>query len=138
MKLVRSIVLCLFIATAMASCGDDDGDGIDGNLFGTWTKVSTVLRDCSNPNDNGSTPETCTDQACETLTMTDDLRYELSVLVRGQAQVERGIIQVSESQIRFLPENTTATRTFGYSVSANSMTLSNETVICIEDIVYDK
>lgn len=112
--------------------------GLIAISFGTWTRVCTVLRDCSNPNGNGSTSETCNDQARETLAMIDDLRYELSVLVRGQAEVERGLIQVSESQIRFLPENTTATRTFGYSVPANSLSLSNETVICTEDFVYDK
>ena len=137
MKRVGLLAICVLMAFCISACGGDEG-GIDTNLFGEWTKVRTVLRDCGNPSDNNSTTETCNDQICETLTMTDDLRYEMSVLTRGQAEIERGQIQVGETQIRFLPDNSTAVNIFSYTLSGSTFTLSNETVICTEDFVYNK
>ena len=138
MKRVGLISLCALIALTISACGGDDGGGIDTNLFGTWTKVRTVLRDCGNPNDNNSTNETCDDQVCETLMITDQLRYTLTTLVRGQAQVENGQVQVSETQINFLPDNSTGNTIYEYSITATALTLSNVTVICTEDFVYNK
>jgi len=137
MKRLIPFACCLIIPLMFASCGDDEG-GINTDLFGDWTKVRTVLRECANANDNNSQTEVCDSETCETLTLTDDLRYELTILTRGQAAVEQGQVQISETQIRLLPDNSTSSSTYDYSVAGSSLTLSNVTVICIEDFVYNK
>lgn len=130
--------LFLIIACFSFSCGSDDGGGIDTNLFGTWTLTATVLRDCANPNDNSTTNEVCDTQTCVTITMTDDLRYERVELIRGQAQTVRGQIQIGETQIRFLPDNSTGSETLDYQITASTLILSNVTVVCTEDFRYSK
>lgn len=131
-------LLTLTLALACFSCGSDDGDGIDTNLFGTWTLSATALRDCANPNDNTTTNQVCDTQTCVRITMTDDLRYERTEVVRGQEETVRGQIQIGETQIRFLPDNTTGSETLDYQVTATSLTLSNVTVVCTEDFRYSK
>ncbi len=135
---IKLLTLALTIACLSLSCGSDDGDGIDTNLFGTWTLTATVLRDCANPNDNSTTTEVCDAQTCISITMTDDLRYERVELVRGQAETERGQIQIGETQIRFLPDNSTGSETLDYQITASTLTLSNVTVVCTEDFRYSK
>ncbi|MCE7994414.1 MAG: hypothetical protein HEP71_20680 [Roseivirga sp.] len=135
---LKPLALALLIACFSFSCGSDDGGGIDTNLFGTWTLTATVLRDCANPNDNSTTNEVCDTQTCVSITMTDDLRYERVELIRGQPQTVRGQIQIGETQIRFLPDNSTGSELLDYQLTASSLTLSNVTVICTEDFRYSK
>lgn len=134
---LQSLTLVLIVAS-LFSCGSDDEAGIDTNLFGTWTLTTTVLRDCANPNDNSSTPAVCDAQTCIRLTLTNDNRYERVTLVRGQEQTERGQIQIGETQIKFLPDNTTGSQLLDYQVTAASLTLTNVTIICSEDFRYSK
>lgn len=135
---LKLLALILIVTSFSFSCGSDDGGGIDTNLFGTWTLTATVLRDCANPNDNATTNEVCDAQTCVTITMTDDLRYERVELMRGQAQTARGQIQIGETQIRFLPDNSTGSETLDYQITATTLILSNVTVVCTEDLRYSK
>ena len=135
---LRLLVCGLLVACLFSSCGSDDSPGIDANLFGTWTLTSTVLRDCANSNDNSSTPAVCDAQTCVRLTLTDDNRYERITLARGQEQTERGQIQIGETQIKFLPDNTTGSSLLDYQVTSSSLALSNVTLVCTEDFRYSK
>lgn len=134
----KLLIAILTIICLTFSCGSDDGPSIDTNLFGTWTLSATVLRDCANANDNGTTSAVCDDQTCTKLTFTDDKRYERITVQRGQEETERGQIEIGETQINFLPDNSTGSQLFDYQVSANSLTFSNATVICTEDFRYSK
>ncbi len=137
-KSIKLLSASLLVLTLALSCGSDDGNGIDANLFGTWTLNTIALRDCANPNDNSSTSQTCDDQTCVRIIMTDDLRYERIERVRGQDQSVRGQIQVSETQIRFLPDNSTGSEILNYQLTANALTLSNVTIVCTEEFRYSK
>lgn len=137
-KSIKLLSACLMLVILSLSCGSDDGRGIDTNLFGTWTLTSTALRDCANPGDNSSANQICDDQTCVRITMTDDLRYERVELVRGQEQLVRGQIQVGETQIRFLPDNTTGSEILDYQLTASMLTLSNVTLVCTEEFRYSK
>lgn len=135
---LKLLMLSLTIACLLSSCGSDDGAGIDTNLFGNWTLTTTVLRDCANPGDNSSTPAVCDAETCTRLTLTDDNRYERITLSRGQEEIERGQIQIGETQINFLPDNTTGSQLWDYQITASSLTLTNVTVVCSEDFRYSK
>lgn len=138
MNLFKRLSFLLVLGVFALSCGDDEG-GIDTGLFATWTKVRTELRDCANPNDNSSTADVCDDQVCERITLTDDLRYTITTLVRGQEQIEQGQVQIGETQINFLPDNSTGSTRYGYTLSGTTLTLINESsVICTEAFVYNK
>ena len=137
MNLLKRLSFLLVLVVFTLSCGDDEG-GIDTGLFASWTKVRTELRDCANPDDNSSTNEVCDSQVCEIITLTDDLRYTMVTTVRGQEQTETGQVQIGENQINFLPDNSTGSTLYGYTLSGNTLTLTNNTVICTEAFVYNK
>ena len=138
MNLLKRLSFLLLLGVFALSCGDDEG-GIDSGLFATWTKVRTELRDCANPSDNSSTSDPCTAQDCLKITLTDDLRYTMTTTVRGQDQVEQGQVQIGETQINFLPDNTTGSTRYGYTLNSTTLTLINEnSVICTEAFVYNK
>lgn len=132
-----TMAFSVMIALLISTCSSDDG-GIDQNLFGTWTQTSINLRDCANPNDNSTSPQSCDDEDCTQLILTDDLRYEMITLFRGQTQTERGQVRISETQMNFLPDNSTGNTIYNYSVTASGLTLSNVTIVCTEDFVYEK
>lgn len=127
----------LVLATFSFSCGSDDV-GIDPNLFGTWTLTANALRDCANPNDNAATAITCDTQTCEKLILTMDNRYQRIVTERGQDRTEAGQIQVTLTQINFLPDNSTASEVLDYVVSGDLLILSNVTLVCTEDLRFNR
>ena len=131
-----TILFALFVV--LSGCSDDDGTGIDSNLFGQWTLEQITLRDCANANDNSVTDVSCTAQNCRQIEIGDDERYQIVNTERGITETENGQIQINPTQINLLPDNTTGNTVYEYTVTATTLTLTRANVICTEVRTYSK
>ena len=131
-----TILFALFVV--LSGCSDDDGTGIDSNLFGQWTLEQITLRDCANANDNSVTDVSCTAQNCRQIEIGDDERYQIVNIERGITETENGQIQINPTQINLLPDNTTGNTVYEYTVTATTLTLTRANVICTEVRTYSK
>ena len=131
-----TILFALFVV--LSGCSDDDGTGIDSNLFGQWTLEQITLRDCANANDNSVTDVSCTAQNCRQIEIGDDERYQIVNIERGITETENGQIQINPTQINLLPDNSTGNTVYEYTVTATTLTLTRANVICTEVRTYSK
>ena len=131
-----TILFALFVV--LSGCSDDDGTGIDSNLFGQWTLEQITLRDCANANDNSVTDVSCTAQNCRQIEIGDDERYQIVNIERGITETENGQIQINPTQINLLPDNSTGNTVYEFTVTATTLTLTRANVICTEVRTYSK
>jgi len=129
-------LLAILLIGTIAACSSEE-DGIDQNIFGTWTFTTTIFRDCADSDLNDVISETCTDSSCKKLEINSDNSYRFITQIGTTESIQSGTFEIRGGQIQLTPTSGNA-NVFDFVVTSVSLILSSDLLACKQDLVYSK
>ncbi len=135
--LLRTVMIVSVITFGLGMSGCSSDDGVDSNLFGTWTLDRFVLRECNDASLEETEEQECTAARCTRLVINEDGTYTQITTFGGQDSESSGTWEVRGVQIR-LEDSNNNSEVLEFTVTATQLTMTRDQLICLQDIIYTK
>lgn len=88
--LLFSTFLALSTLFTFSSCGDDDADGSNSDLVGTWILIRNIDTECNDPSENLDEGVVCDSNDCLTFLFNSDNTFQATELEDGISFITNG------------------------------------------------
>lgn len=126
-----------FSVTLLVSCGDDDDEGGQASIVGTWGLIKEEVIGCNDPAENSSETLTCTEDNCEQLIFATDGTVTSRDVTPTGVFAGEGDYSISGNRLTI---NFFVAETFTYSATATTLVITSDPQAdgCVEIETYQR